>query len=297
MEPDGRVRYAHDGAEHVDRRGHRARERGPRGARSAAVGRGDGCRGPAARRTRPRPPPLPPPAAPSRRATSVRSGRTIRSPCPPSCAGAPAPARRARGRPGQGEPAAHAPPAAPRRGGRARGGVRRHVPHQRARVPARRRLPHGRARRHPVAAAVRDLLPHAERPVDPRARARGIRSAHPHRLRPARAAPAARALRQRRAARAPAGRRARLARLGARRAHRRRDRDGCRGPPLHRDEDDARPRGGAAHARRQHLPRAAVVAVGRGRRDRSRRRPSAGASRRGIRGSSCADRAPCAAAP
>ena len=51
------------------------------------------------------------------------------------------------------------------------------------------------------------------------------------------------------------------------------------------------------HARRQHLPRAAVVAVGGGRRDRSRRPPSAGASRRGIRGSSCADRAPCAAAP
>ena len=93
VEPDGRVRYAHDGAEHVVDARHRARERGPRGARSAAVGRGDGCRGPARRRGHRRHPP--PPTAPSRRATSVRSGRTIRSPCPPSsgsaCAGSPSP--------------------------------------------------------------------------------------------------------------------------------------------------------------------------------------------------------------
>ena len=94
---------------------------------------------------------------------------------------------------------------------------------------------------------------------------------------------------------APAGRGARLAELGARRADRVGHRDGCLGPPVHRDEDDARPRAGPAHARRQHLPRTAVAGRGPSRALRSQRRPNDGASRRDIRGSCSAARARCAA--
>ena len=70
----------------------------------------------------------------------------------------------------------------------------------------------------------------------------------------------------RRDARAVAGRGARLAGQCARRADRRCAAAGCAGPAVRGDEDDRGHRGGAADARWQHLPRAAVLAVRGGRR-------------------------------
>ena len=83
VEPDGRVRYAHDGAEHVIDAGTVLANVAPvvldrllsAGATDAAARRADEASAAAA-------------DAPSRRATSDRSGRTIRSPCPPSCGSA-----------------------------------------------------------------------------------------------------------------------------------------------------------------------------------------------------------------
>ena len=79
----------------------------------------------------------------------------------------------------------------------------------------------GRGRRHPGPAPGRDLLPLADRPVDPRPRAAGLRRPDPDAVRPAGAASARRRGGSGCRARGAAGRRAALARLRARRADRR----------------------------------------------------------------------------
>ena len=82
------------------------------------------------------------------------------------------PTPRARGRAAQAQPAARAAAAAARRVGRPARGVRGDVPRQRVRdASSRVAYGAGPARRSPGAGAVRDLLPLADRPVDPRPRA------------------------------------------------------------------------------------------------------------------------------
>ena len=71
-----------------------------------------------------------------------------------------------------------------------RGRVRRDVPHQRDLVPARRRLQHRRGRIRALAAAVRNLLPLADRPQHPVPGTAGRRRPDADRLWPARPGPA-----------------------------------------------------------------------------------------------------------
>ena len=80
------------------------------------------------------------------------------------------PRRAARGRPAEGQHAAEPAAAAARPRRRAGGRVRRDVPRQRDLHAARVGVRAGRGRRRPVAGAVRDLLPLADRPDHPRPR-------------------------------------------------------------------------------------------------------------------------------
>ena len=77
-------------------------------------------------------------------------------------------AGRRRGGPGEGQHAAVAAAPVARSQRRAGAGVRRDVPRQRGLRPARPRLPAGRRRDDPRRRPVRDLLPLADRPLDPR---------------------------------------------------------------------------------------------------------------------------------
>lgn len=162
-------------------------------------------------------------------------------------------ARPGRGRAAEGEHAAHpaAPAARPLR--RSARGLRRDVPHRRGVRTARRGLPGrrgGAAARRP---AVRDLLPLADRPVDPRPGPRHPRVSDPHPLRPAHPRPALRRRQRSDTGRVAGGDPRRTRRAPGRAGHRlpgtRRERRA-----VHRGEDPARPGAGSAAARRPHLP-------------------------------------------
>ena len=191
---------------------------------------------------------------------------TSRRPCSTGCSARTPAASRARGRAAQGQPAAQAAAAAARRAPSTRA-TRSPAPSTSTRATRSSKPPTRRRRRGGSrSAAVRDLLPLADRPVDPRARAARGGRADADLLRPAhcprgcsRPTPTARASRAAGHARV-AGQRARR----ARRSTAWRDADGR---PCVEAKTPAGPRGRAADARRQHLPPRPELAV---RRERGR---------------------------
>ena len=203
--------------------------------------------------------------------------------------GEPPPGAPAGGRPAQAQHAARAAPAPARPGRGPARRVRGHLPRQRVGEPAPDRLRAGGRGAAARPAAVRDLLPLADRPEHPRPGAAGRGRPDADLLR---AAHAGAPVRRRGGQGARRGGHAALAGRGARRAD--------RGLPVAHARRRAVP--GGAHAARSWRPSSrcrpgtSSTATSRGPTRSTRARPAGGASRRPTRGSCCAGPARGAAA-
>ena len=154
----------------------------------------------------------------------------------------------------------------------------------------------GDGRTDPRSAALRELLPLADRPVDRGSGAAGPGFPHADDLRTAHTGPALRHDHDRYGSRLLQAALA-LAAVGAGRAPDRLHRPRCPRRPVHRGDEPAGRRAGSAAARRPDLPRRPGLALAGRRRGAGHRGRAVGGGDRSTRRSCCADRGPGAAVP